>query len=225
MNRPIFDLIGNLDTLVAVTIGAVLATLGALFAELIEDRMDRKRRERDTARFFGEILSTMGRTIDMAVASQKVGDPWGMVTQRMFRMAQREASVYERNRERLFDISDMQLRTRIHTHFLTEMFPLEAILDNCTSIEAIRSRFEDEPDLAPEKRTQLEARAAEHTNVRARALELLTHERDRTCAICLDLEKIAKVRFADIFPTAPMAAPAPASPAAPTWPPVPTAQR
>ncbi len=218
MNRPIFDLIGNLDTLIAVTIGAVLATLGALFAELIEDRMDRKRRERDTARFFGEILSTMGRTIDMAVASQKIGDPWGMVTQRMFRMAQREASVYERNRERLFDIGDMELRTRIHTHFLTEMFPLEAIIDNCAAIGAIRQRFEDEPDLSADKRAQLEAHGAEQAQVRQRALDLLVAERDRTCAICTDLEKIAKVKFTDIFPAT---ATAPAAPLA--WPPAPTA--
>ena len=199
MNRPIFDLIGNLDTLVAVTIGAVLATLGALFAELIEDRMDRKRRERDAARFFGEVLSTMGGTIDMAVASQKIGDPWGLVTQRMFRMAQREAQVYERNRERLFDIDDMGLRARIHRHFLTEMFPLEAIIDNCAEIDAIRRALEEDADLGAEKRAQLADHARILADTRQRALELLSAERTGTQKICADLERLAKVQFGSIF--------------------------
>lgn len=222
MNRPIFDLIGNLDTLIAVTIGAVLATLGALFAELIEDRMDRKRRERDAARFFGEILSTMGGTIDMAVASQKVGDPWGLVTQRMFRMAQREAQVYERNRERLFDIDDMGLRARIHKHFLTEMFPMEAIIDNCSEIDAIRRTLEDEAELAAEKRGQLHERARVLADTRQRALDLLSAERPGTRQICTDLERVAKVQFGSIFsqaqaaqwPPAPRGAEAAAPPAA-----------
>lgn len=199
MNRPIFDLIGNLDTLVAVTIGAVLATLGALFAELIEDRMDRKRRERDAARFFGEILSTMGGTIDMAVASQKIGDPWGLVTQRMFRMAQREAQVYERNRERLFDIDDMGLRARIHKHFLTEMFPMEAIIDNCGEIDAIRRALDEAPDLTADKRAQLLERERILAVTRERALELLAAERAGTRKICADLERVAKVEFGSIF--------------------------
>jgi hypothetical protein len=199
MNRPIFDLIGNLDTLIAVTIGAVLATLGALFAELIEDRMDRKRRERDAARFFGEILSTMGGTIDMAVASQKIGDPWGLVTQRMFRMAQREAQVYERNRERLFDIDDMALRARIHKHFLTEMFPMEAIIDNCAEIDAIARTLEDEADLTADKRTQLKERGRVLALTRERALDLLAAERVGTREICVDLERVAKVQFGSIF--------------------------
>lgn len=212
MNRPIFDLIGNLDTLLAVTIGAVLATLGALFAELIEDRMDRKRRERDAARFFGEILSTMGGMIDMAVASQKIGDPWGLVTQRMFRMAQREAQVYERNRERLFDIDDMGLRARIHKHFLTEMFPMEAIIDNCGEIDAIKRALEDDPNIAADKRAQLQERERILADTRQRALELLAAERTGTHRICADLERLAKVEFGSIF----------AQSQAAQWPPAPT---
>ncbi len=194
MNKTVFDLVGNLDTLLAVTVGAVLATLGALFAELIEDRMNRRRRQRDAARFFGEILTTMGRTIDMALASQKFGDPWGPVTQRMFRMAQREAGVYERNRERLFDIDDMDLRARIHQHFLTEYFPIEAIVDNSATIDQMRRAIENEADAA--RRVREEARLAEQVLMRQRALDLLAHEREKTRDICADLEKIAKASFA-----------------------------
>lgn len=195
MNKTVFDLVGNLDTLLAVTVGAVLATLGALFAELIEDRMNRKRRERDAARFFGEVLSTMGRTIDMALASQKIGNPWGPVTQRMFRMAQREAQVYERNRERLFDIDDPPLRGRIHQHFLTEYFPIEAIVDNCAAIEEIHRALDNEPAMDETRRQREKARLAEQDDLRQRALDLLVSERQKTRDICHGLERIAKVTF------------------------------
>lgn len=196
MNRPIFDLIGNLDTLLAVTIGAVLATLGALFAELIEDRMNRRRRERDAARFFGEILTTMGRTIDMAIASQKIGDPWGSVTQRMFRMAQREANVYERNRERLFEIGDMELRARIHQHFLTEYFPIEAIVESSAAIDELRRGLENDAGMIAGRREREEARIAEQSVMRQRAADLLVLEREKTRSICSDLERIANASFA-----------------------------
>ena len=217
MNKTVFDLVGNLDTLLAVTLGAMLATLGALFAEMIEDRMNRKRRERDAARFFGEILTTMGRTIDMAIASQKIGDPWGPVTQRMFRMAQREAGVYERNRERLFDIDDMDLRARIHQHFLTEYFPIEAIVESAAAIDELKRSIENDDAMEAARRTREEARIAEQSAMRQRAVELLVHERDKTRGICGDLERIAKASFA-----------LPANAAAPavnetTWPPGPPA--
>jgi hypothetical protein len=203
MNKTVFDLVGNLDTLLAVTVGAMLATLGALFAEMIEDRMNRKRRGRDAARFFGEILTTMGRTIDMAIASQKIGDPWGPVTQRMFRMAQREAGVYERNRERLFDIDDMNLRARIHAHFLTEYFPIEAIVDNSDTIMEISQRLEDDTSFDDARHERELRRLGEQRELRQRAVELLMHEREKTRGICNDLERIAKVSFASIAATAP----------------------
>lgn len=196
MSRSIFDLVGNLDTLLAVTVGAVLATLGALFAELIEDRMNRRRRERDAARFFGEILTTMGRTIDMAIASQKIGDPWGPVTQRMFRMAQREANVYERNRERLFEIGDTELRARIHQHFLTEYFPLEAIVDSSAAIDELRRSIENDAGAERGRQEREEARIAEQSLMRQRAADLLVFEREKTRAICVDLERLAKASFA-----------------------------
>ncbi len=196
MNKTVFDLVGNLDTLIAVTVGAMLATLGALFAEMIEDRMNRKRRERDAARFFGEILTTMGRTIDMAIASQKIGDPWGSVTQRMFRMAQREAGVYERNRERLFDIDNMSLRARIHQHFLTEYFPIEAIVESSAAIDDLKRNIENDDAMEAGRRAREEARIAEQSVMRQRAVELLVHEREKTRSICADLERVAKASFA-----------------------------
>ena len=195
MSRTVFDYVGNLDTLLAVTVGAVLATLGALFAELLTDRMDRRRRARDAARFFGEVLSTMNRLTDRAIESQKIGDPWGPITLRLFRMAQREAGIYERNRERLFDIPDFDLRNRIHTHFLTELIPLEGLIDNSAAIALLEDQLADQKDLAHDKREKLLDAIEENRGSRMRALTLLNEERGKTTEIRRALEKVAGVRF------------------------------
>ncbi len=192
MRQSIFDYVGNLDTLIAVIVGALLATTGALLAELIQDRLNRKRRERDAARFFGEILASIDRVVDFALDSQTIGDEWGPVTQRLFKTAMREAGVYERNRERLFDIQDTELRARIHTHFLTETFPIEAILDGSEKIEQAQknqlpsSKFSDE-----QMKTELE----ELHLGRQRGVKALRREHAKTREICDDLEKIAGVKF------------------------------
>ena len=201
MRQSIFDYVGNLDTLIAVIIGALLATLGALFAELIQDRLNRKRRERDAARFFGEILASIDRIIDFAFDTMAIGDEWGSVTQRVFETALREAGVYERNRERLFDIHDAQLRERIHTHFLMETFPIEAVLKSCEQIEQARGN----ETLPPHPSDQGSARLEDLRIGRQRALEALRREHAKTREICTALEKIAGVKFRFFATTAPVA--------------------
>jgi hypothetical protein len=198
MRQSIFDSIGNLDTLIAVIVGAMLATLGALFAELIQDKLNRKRRERDAARFFGEILASIDRILDFAFHTQTIGDEWGSVSQRLFRMAMRESTVYERNRERLFDIHDAHLRERIHAHFLTETFPIEAVITSCEQIDAIQSS-----ETAHSKQTKI--RLEELMNGRKRALEALYREKARTGEICEALEKIAGVKFHNFESSPPVA--------------------
>jgi len=150
MRESIFNAVGNLDTLLAVILGAVLATGGSLLAEMLQDRRSRKHRARDTARFIGEILTSIDQLIDLAVQSQGVGNPWGPVTLRLFENALREAAVYERNRERLFDIPDMELRMRIHGHVLSEIIPITAIIDQSRQLSELeRTRSgEGEPDPA-----------------------------------------------------------------------------
>lgn len=198
MRQSIFDYVGNLDTLIAVVIGAILATGGALVAELIQERLNRKRRERDAARFFGEVLSSIDRILDFAFHSQTIGDKWGGVTIRLFKTAQREAQVYERNRERLFEIGNMDLRTRIHSHFLVETFPIEAIIDNTEEINHINVILNDDIPETPEKRQALHEQMQELIANRERALTSLREEHAKTCAICDELEEIGGVKFAPI---------------------------
>ena len=197
MNKSIFDLVGNLDTLLAVVVGAVLATTGALVAELVQDRLNRRRREREAARFFGEILSNMDRVIVTAIRSQGIGEPWGPVTRRLFRTALREAQVYDRNRERLFDIRDMELRARIHAHMVTKTFPVDAIIEYCADLDHLDDAISDGA-AAPgtERRDKLDARATLLREAVANALGALEHEVKATPDICAKLEKLAGVNFA-----------------------------
>ncbi len=195
MGNSIFDYLGNLDTLLAVILGAVLATFGALIAESIQERRNRKRRERDAARFFGDILTSLDHILEFTFQSQEIGDPWGPMTMRLFKTAMRETEVYERNRERLFDIQDMGLRSRIHIHFLTETFPLEALIENCERISEIEEMLER---TSGNKAVRLQV---EIDNLRASltaGLSAIKREASKTSELCADLEKIAKVKFAPI---------------------------
>lgn len=195
MRASAFDFVGNLDTLLAVVIGAMLATIGGIVSEHYEDGIERRRRQRDAARFFGEILRSIDALIDRAIESQKFGDPWGPVTQRLFRTAMREADVYERNRERLFDIQDVALRTRIHTHVISEIFPLEGMLEGCDRIAAISDTLESMADLSDARRGLLDRRLAEFSNLRDRSLDFIRHEQIGTADLCVALQRLAEIDF------------------------------
>ena len=195
MRSENFEFVSNLDTLAAVVLGALLATAGGLVAEHYEDQIERKRKERDAARFFGEILASIDEILDFAFESQKIGDPWGAVTVQMFRTAHREAEVYERNRERLFDVCDPPLRARIHRHFLLETFPLESIVELSEEIQALETTLKEEPDIAAARAGAMRARVAEARGARERTLAVLKLEREKTRDICADLIKRAGVKL------------------------------
>lgn len=195
MRQSVFDFIDNLDTLLAVIVGAVLATGGAMIAELVQDRLGQKRKERDAARFFGEILATVDRILDRAVASMAVGDRWGDVTVRLFRTALNEAAIYERNRERLFELRDMQLRQDIHTHFLTEMVPLVALTEDSREIAELEKQLKHGESLSASQRETLEDDLEALLATREGALNAIVAEHAKTEAICKRLEPMAGVTF------------------------------
>lgn len=196
MKQSSFDFIGNLDTLLAVVVGALLATIGGLIGEHYEDIIERRRRQRDAARFFGEILSSIDALVDRAIHSQKFGDPWGPVTMRLFRTAMREAEVYDRNRERLFDIVNPQLRMDIHRHVVSEIFPLEAIIEGTEHIARINELLEDGSALSEERRARLADRLEIWLNSRKTGLSFILNEREKTPELCAALERLARVKFA-----------------------------
>lgn len=196
MGRTIFDYVGNLDTLLAVVVGAVLATGGALTADVIRERSGRAIRERDAARFFGEILTSIDQVLSAAFSSQSIGDKWGSVTRRLFRTALNEANVYERNRERLFDIRDMALRFRVHEHFVRKSVSIVALLEYSDEAAAVEGRLASELTLSDERRKALEGELASHRQFREAALATVVEEHAKTRIVTRDLEKLAKVDFA-----------------------------
>ena len=201
MRQSAYDFVGNLDTLLAVVVGAMLATIGGLVGEHYEDIIERRRRQRDAARFFGEILGSIDALVDRALHSQKFGDPWGPVTMRLFRTAMREAEVYDRNRERLFDIQDVELRARIHYHVISEIFPLEAIIEGSDHIARISELLDDGGALSDERRQRLAQRLDVWLNSRETGLSFIMNERKKTPDICAALERLARVKFSKNGPS------------------------
>jgi hypothetical protein len=195
MRTSVFDFIDNLDTLLAVIVGAVLATGGAMIAELVQDRLGQKRKERDAARFFGEILASVDSILDRAFASMEIGDRWGDVSVRLFRTALNEAAIYERNRERLFELRDVELRTDIHVHFLTEMVPLVALTEDSREIAEIEKELKHSEALSEMKRTLLEEELQQKLESREGALDAIRREHAKTEEICRRLEPVADVKF------------------------------
>jgi len=195
MRQSIFDFVDNLDTLLAVIVGALLATGGAMVAELVQDRLGQKRKERDAARFFGEILDSVDLILDRAFATMEIGERWGDVTQRLFRTAFNEAAIYERNRERLFEIRDMDLRRVIHVHFLTEMVPLVALIEQCRDITALEKELKHAEVLSDVRADSINADLDRLKDARESALTAIRNEHAKTEEICRQLEPLAGVKF------------------------------
>ena len=150
---------GN-STLTAVVIGAVLATVGGLVATQLETILRRRERQRSAALMFGEILAVSDLIIKMADDTRGRGDPYGSITVRLLRAARREADIYDRNREQLYDLHDASLRARIHTVMIRISLTLDGIFDSIGEIRdlepALKAMAADDP-LRPDEEARLEA--------------------------------------------------------------------
>src|ERR1700761_4533131 len=151
------DWISNFSTLWAVFLGAVLATLGGFVATQMEWYIERRRRERNAALFFGEVLQTMHILLGYADDATRIGDPFGPITLRLFRSALGEVEIYNRNRETLYDLSHAELRARVHTLILRISMSIDGVFDTTNTIKAIEEQLEA-PDLGPADRQKCEAR-------------------------------------------------------------------
>lgn len=195
MRNSIFDYIGNLDTLIAVIVGACLATGGALVAEIVQDRLRRKRKQREAARFFGEVIVSISQVFDLAVESQKIGDPWGSFTINLFRVVVHESEIYTRNRERLFEIPDMHLRFAIHGHLLRLTVPITSIVRESDKIDALQTRLEEEDALSETLVASLQARIAQYHSFREGGVRAAIQQREVSDSLLAQLEKVAGVHF------------------------------
>jgi hypothetical protein len=124
------------NTLIAVTLGALLATLGGFMGARLEAWIQRHNRERDAALLLGEILFTFVMLLKMAGEARAIGDPYGPITLRMLHGARREADAYERNRERLPDLRDGPLRIETHKLMISLTMSVDGIIDTTSRLEA-----------------------------------------------------------------------------------------
>ncbi len=190
-----FDFISNLDTLTAVVAGAVLATAGGFIGTQIEHRVDLRRRERQAALFFGEIMSLLGVTVGSAKRARGIGDPYGPVTMRLLRMIRRELDVYDRNRERLFELRDPAMRARIHTTLLRTMMGVEGALESAAEAADLQTELQTNPDMPEARREHLEARLAERLRLRDGGFDFLVEASEQAGRLTKELEPIARVDF------------------------------
>ena len=117
------------STLIAVGMGAVLATIGGFLATLFEARMHRRHRERTAALTLGEILASLRLLIRAAEDAHGVGDPFGQLTLRLLRAARREVEAYERSRSALADLRETDLRLSIHARVMRISLAIDGVLE------------------------------------------------------------------------------------------------
>jgi hypothetical protein len=148
MRPEAFDFAFHSDTLLAVVVGAVLATLSGIAATQLEAYLKRRARERDAALLFGELLSTLRILLDNAIESRGRGDPYGAITIRMLRACRREIDLYDRNRQGLYELRDAVLRVRIHSFMVRTAMPLDGVLDASDELAPIAEAEDPGPRLA-----------------------------------------------------------------------------
>lgn len=194
MRSESFDFISNFSTLWQVILGAFLATAGGLAANQLEWRANTRRRERNAALFFGEVLTTFATVLKRADDTKKIGDPYGQVTLRLLRSARREIDIYERNRENLLDLRNAELRGRIHGLTIRLALPLDGIFDMTQEIAnlaaQLRSRNLDDRD-----REEFTARVAELKDRREAGYEFVIETSSEITSMLAALSPLARHDF------------------------------
>jgi len=185
------DFVSQFDTVWAVILGAVLATAGGFAATQMERIVGRRERERNSALLFGEVLATLAVILEIAGNSRGIGEPYGAVTMRILRSARREIDIYERNRERLFDLEDGALRIRVHTFMVRLAMPLDNFFDVMRELTEARLAA----SASPEPSEEGEALIARLEEQREQEFDFLIENAGRLRQIIARLEPIARHSF------------------------------
>lgn len=191
------DFISNFNTFWAVFLGAILATIGGFGATQAEWILERKRRERNAAIFFGELLTTMNIILTLAGESREIGDPYGPITIRMLRSAVKEVDIYNRNRETLFDLRDAELRAKIHTLVLRIVMPADGVFDTSNEIAQVQSLLKS-PGMTLDDRAELEERLERLKAIRVGAFDTVLESSEQLKNVVRQLEPIAKYSYENI---------------------------
>ena len=184
---------GN-STLTAVVIGAVLATVGGLVATQLETILRRRERQRSAALMFGEILAVSDLIIKMADDTRGRGDPYGSITVRLLRAARREADIYDRNREALYDLRNASLRVKIHGLAIRVSMALDGILEATPEIAAVELHAKS-PGLTKKAKDELAARLERMRATREGGFDFALEMAEQTKAVVGELGVLAKHSF------------------------------
>ena len=140
------------ETLLAVILGAALATAGGFSERQIERAIQKREKERSAALFFGELLSAMRVMMKLANDARSRGEPFGPVTLRFMRSIQGEIAIYDRNRETLLDLRSASIRANISVLIARLSFALGGVTDTTAELASLQ-------DDAPEERRKALAEA------------------------------------------------------------------
>ena len=184
------------ETLWAVVLGAVLATLGGFVATRLEEFFRRRERERAAALLFGEILSVIQVIATLADESRGRGDPYGPLTMRVLRAIRRETEIYDRNRESLYDLRDGAVRAQIHTFMAQIALAVQGALDAHEQLgqtdDAVRGRAADDP-----VRLELTARSVGLVEHRRQAFDFMVEMAGQVTPVTAILRRLARQPFGD----------------------------
>lgn len=141
------------ETLLAVILGAALATAGGFSERQIERAILKKEKERSAALFFGELLSAMRIMMRLANEARGRGDPFGPITLRFMRSVQREVEIYDRNRETLLDLRSASVRASVSVLIARLSFAVGGVTDATAELATL-----DGPSSAERRAAILEMR-------------------------------------------------------------------
>jgi hypothetical protein len=148
VTQSIFDVTSAAGAqFLAMLIGAFLASAGGFLVAWLLDRMERKRQERSIALVCLDLLSSLSVLSNLAKDARARGNPYGPYTIRLVRSCMRDLDVYERNRERIADIADPNVRAELYTCMARMTLAVDGVLGESDviartsdEIEAARSR-------------------------------------------------------------------------------------
>jgi hypothetical protein len=191
---PRFSINPSDGSLIAVAVGAFLATVSGFVGNQWESYNRRRQTERSAALLFGEILAALKLTLNLANETRRRGDPYGPVTLRLVKAALREAQTYDRNREALFDLRDPVVRAGVHLLLVRLTLALEAVLDTTREIEStettMRARGKSDPAY-----DEFVARRDLQARDRAQSFNFATELHEEIAPLLSKLGSIAKYSF------------------------------
>ena len=109
----------------------------------------------------------------------------------------KEADIYNRNRETLFDLRDAELRARIHTLVLRIVMPADGVFDTTNEIAHVEGLLKA-PGLIESERMELETRLERLKQSRVSSFDTVVESSTQLKSVVRQLEPIAKYSYGNL---------------------------